>query len=256
MLLTSHDYISHHIPYNNCVVHSESINRKMRVTAHSNLRRDCLHNILLSLLVLHVGICQAQTSSSSVAIAVPISFAVIAVLLCVYFWICFCFRWTQTPPHGASANAQHTPYVYNQRPYYSGDAQPSSYPVQGYVLPSTTPSNPPQTQQAYPGPGQGYVTPSTVTAPYSAPPATPGAASHTVPRVSEPVSLPEATPHQGDAPPGYVEAVAMKTVDNAGQDIQQTVSLPEATLHQGDHALPGYAEAVGMKTVDITGQDT
>ena len=32
-------------------------------------------------------------------------------------------------------------------------------------------------------------------------------------QTSEPVSLPEATLHQGDAPPGYEEAVGMKTID-------------------------------------------
>ena len=37
-------------------------------------------------------------------------------------------------------------------------------------------------------------------------------ASQTVPQASEPVSLPEATLHQGEAPPGYAEAVKMKTI--------------------------------------------
>ena len=105
--------------------------------------------------------------------------------------------------------------MYNQRPNYSGGAEPGSYPVQGYVVPSTT-----QTQQAYPGPGQGYVPPSTVTAPYAPPGAPPGATTQTVPQASEPVSLPEATLHQGDAPPGYAEAIGLKTVDITSQDKQ------------------------------------
>ena len=191
------------------------------MTAHSNLRRDYLL-ILLSLLVLHVGTCQAQ--SSAVFIAVPLSvFVVVAALMCAFFWGCICCdAWVKKRRlRGATANAHYTPCVYNQRPHYAGGAQPGSYPVQGYVVPSTTPGNPPQTQQAYPGPGQSYVPPSTVTAPY-APPAPPGATSQTVPQASEPVSLPEATLHQGDAPPGYAEAIGLKTVDIAGQDKQQT----------------------------------
>ena len=34
---------------------------------------------------------------------------------------------------------------------------------------------------------------------------------------SEPVSLPEATLHQGNAPPGYEEAIGMKTIDLPNQ---------------------------------------
>ena len=194
----------------------------MRVTAQSNLRRDYLL-ILLSLLVLHVGICQAQTDSSGFAIPLSI-FLVSATFMCVCFWVCFCcLVWaSKRRPHGVPANAQYTPYVYNQRPHYAGGAQPGSYPVQGYVVPSTTPGNPPQTQQVYLGSGQSYVPPSTVTAPYASPAPHAGATSQTVLQASEPVSLPEATLHQGDAPPGYAEAIGMKTVDIADQDKQQS----------------------------------
>ena len=188
----------------------------MRVTIHSNLRRDCLLT-LVSLLFLHVGTCQAQSSNGFFAIPVSI-FVVVATLMCICFWACFFYQRAQRARYYPPANAQYTPYVYNQRSNYNGGAQPGSYPVQGYVVPSTTPSNPPQTQQAYPGPG--YVPPSTVTAPYAPPGAPPGATTQTVPQASEPVSLPEATLHQGDAPPAYAEAIGMKTVDTVSQDKQ------------------------------------
>ena len=190
----------------------------MRVTIRSlNLRRDCLLT-LVSLLLLHVGTCQAQSSSGFFAIPVSI-FVVVATLMCFCFWGCYFYQRAQRARYYPPANAQYTPYVYNQRPNYSGGAQTGSYPVQGYVVPSTTPGNAPQTQQAYPGPGQGYV-PSTVTAPYAPPGAPSGATSQTIPQASEPVSLPEATLHHGDAPPGYAEAIGMKTVDITSQDKQ------------------------------------
>ena len=176
----------------------------------------------MSLLLLHVGICQAQSSNGFIAIPV-VMFVVAATIMCICFWACFFFQRAQRARFYPPANAQYTPYVYNsQRPYNAAPgAQPGSYPVQGYVVSSTTPGNPPQTQPAYPGPGQGYVPPSTVTSPY-APPGPPGTTSQTVSQAPEPVSLPEATLHQGDAPPGYAEAIGMKTVDIADQDKQQT----------------------------------
>jgi hypothetical protein len=182
---------------------------------YSNLRRDSLLT-LLSLLLLHVGTCQAQ--SSSIIFAIPVSFALVATLICICFWVCFCVQVAkrrQLHGTGATANVHYAPY--NQRPYHGspGAAQPGSYPVQGYVPPSTvTPAgvNPPQTQQAYPG--QGYAPPPTAAVSNPSPLAPPGG-------ISEPVSLSEATLYQGDAPPGYAEAIGMKTVDIAGQDKQQ-----------------------------------
>ena len=126
-------------------------------------------------------------------------------LICICFWVCFCIQIRRQ----------------SQRPYYGTGAQtqPGSYPVQGYVAPSTTTAgvNPPQTQQAYPR--QGYVPPSTGVVPSVSPLAHPGAIPQAT--TSEPVPLSEATLHQGDAPPDYAEAIGMKTVDIAGQDIKQ-----------------------------------
>ena len=191
---------------------------------HSNLRRDSLL-ALLSLLLLQVGICQAQSSSGTGFVALPISiFVVVATLMCICFWVCFCFQMAKRRQlYGTPANVHYTPYVHNQRPYYStgAQAQPGSYPVQGYVVPSATPAgvNPPQTQQAYPS--QGYVPPSTGVSvvPSVSPLAHPGAIPQAT---SEPVPLPEATLHQGDAPPGYEEAIGIKTVDIVDLDNQQT----------------------------------
>ena len=130
----------------------------------------------------------------------------------------------QRQPYGAPANAQHTPYVmrYNQRLHQDRAAQLAGYPAQGYVVPSTTSSGVdlPQTQQAYSR--QGYVSPLTgAVLPLSV---SPLAHQGAIPQAttSEPVPLPEATLHQGDAPPGYQEAIGMKTVDIAGLDNQQT----------------------------------
>ena len=69
--------------------------------------------------------------------------------------------------------------------------------------------------------GQGYLAgvgaqasyPPQSSTPYPTSPA--GSTSHTVPVAVEPVSLPEATLHRGDAPPGYNEAITMKTIDTA-----------------------------------------
>jgi hypothetical protein len=188
----------------------------MASLTHSNLRRDGLL-ALLSLLLLHVATCQAQ-SSSSISVAVPVSVIIVS-FMCACFCVCFYVqRAKQRQYDGAPANIQYVPYVYNRG---SGDAQPGPYPVQGCVVPSTTPAgvNPPQTQQAYPG--QGYVPPSTAAVPDTSPLAPPGATQSPVQATSEPVSLPEATLHQGDAPPAYDEAIGMKTVDIADQDEQQ-----------------------------------
>ena len=204
---------------------------------HSNLRRDSLL-ALLSLLLLHVGTCQAQSSMSTIIVAVPVTvfaFVVMAIImtLCICFWVCFCVQMAKQRQlfNGAPANARarYTPYVHNQRPYQDRAAQlAGSYSAQGYVVPSTTSAgvSSPQTQQIYPG--QGYVPPSTVTVPSALPLAPPGATQSqtAIPlatqATSEPVSLPEATLHQGDAPPAYEEAIEMKTVDIADQDELQT----------------------------------
>ena len=189
---------------------------------HSNLRRDSLL-ALLSLLLLHVGTSQAQSTSSFITI--PVSFVLAATLMCICFWICFCVQLAKRRQlYGAPANVHYTPYVHNQRPYYGTigllNQQAPSYPAQRYVVPSTTSAvvNPPRTQQAYPR--HGYISPSTGAVPSVSPLAHPGAIPQTT--TSEPVSLPEATLHQGDAPPAYEEAVRMKTVDITDQDELQT----------------------------------
>jgi hypothetical protein len=160
---------------------------------HSNLSRDSLL-ILLSLLLLHIETCQAQSSGG--IYATPVVFFA-TLIICVCFWVCFCIQRAK------------------QRTFHS------SYPVRarGYV--STAPPghsvNPPQTQQVYPG--QGYVPPSAATVPNPSPPVPPEATPQAT--TSESASLTHATLHQGDAPPGYAEAIGMKTVDIAGQDEQQ-----------------------------------
>ena len=190
--------------------------------SHSNLRRNSLL-ALLSLLILHAGTCQAQQSVTRLFAIPVVIFAFVGSLICICFCACFCKQmFKERQPYGAPANAQHTPYVmrYNQRLRQDRAAQLAGYPAQGYVVPSATSSgvDPPQTRQAYPR--QGYVSPLTGAVPSVSPLAHPGAIPQAT--TSEPVPLPEATLHQGDAPPGYEEAIGMKTVDIAGLDNQQT----------------------------------
>ena len=233
--MTSHPVILYIIVLLNSSVALDRRQQLRKMTTHLNLKKDCLWT-LLSLLALHIGTCQAQSSSSSGFVAIPVViFVAMATFMCVCFWTCFFYqRSRQRQYYGAATTTQ---YTYNpQRPYYGVGTQPypaqryvvpstapsnppptQSYPVQQYVAPSTAPGNPPPTQ---PYPVQGYFPPSTVTVP-NAPPAPPGVTSQTVPQASEPVSLPEATLHQGDAPPAYNEAIGMRTVDIVDQDKQQ-----------------------------------
>ena len=188
----------------------------MTASTHSNFRRDFLLKILSLLILLSlIERCQAQDDAGFVALPVSL-FVVGATIMCACFWIILCSSFFYQRAKRRRNNLATTQYTYNpQRPSpYGGVTQP--YPVQGYVEPSTTPDIPPPTQ-AYPG--QAYVPPSTVAVPNI--PSASGATSHTIPQASEPVSLPDATLHQGDAPPGYAEAIGMKTVDIAGQDKDQ-----------------------------------
>ena len=192
----------------------------MTASTHSNFRRDFLLKILSLLILLSlIERCQAQGNGPGAGfVALPVSlFVVTATIMCACFWIisCSCFFYQRAQQrHNNLATTRYTPYNPQRPSPYGGVTQP--YPVQGYVEPSTTPDIPPLTQ-AYPG--QAYVPPSTVAVPNI--PSASGATSHTIPQASEPVSLPDATLHQGDAPPGYAEAIGMKTVDIAGQDKDQ-----------------------------------
>lgn len=189
----------------------------MTVTTHLKLRMDCLLR-LLSLLVLLslVGRCQAQNSGVIVGFfAIPIVLFIIGVsVMCAIFWICYCRHQRAQQGYNAPAAALYTSYN-PQRPYYGADTQPA-YPVQGYILPSsTTPCSLPSAQTY---PGQAYIPPSAVTVP-NIPSDPPETTAQTVPQS---VSLPEATLHEGDAPPAYKDAIGMKTVNTAGQDKQWT----------------------------------
>ena len=66
-------------------------------------------------------------------------------------------------------------------------------------------------------------------------------------RRTQQLFYPQATPSAGGSQPYPVQSNYPQPVPS------QQVSLPEATLHQGD-APPGYEEAVRMKTVDIDGE--
>ena len=175
-----------------------------------------------------------------IAISLPFAiFFVATVSICIVFWWCYCRVSTLAKqPH----YRRRPRYVYNypraqqnvQPPQIraTSNGQPHSTetvvssstnldPIQTIGGDSTTTQstalNPPHETQDQAYSGQGCVSPPTVMAPSTSPgdPArSSSSSSQTVPQAtSEPaVSLPEATLHQGDAPPGYAEAIGMKTV--------------------------------------------
>ena len=142
-----------------------------------------------------VGRCAAQSTT----IVVPVTIAILIVFGAFGFIFCFiCLivinRKRQNRHTTTTFNARERPtgsvtqqVIYSHSTPAGGGSQP--YPVQ---------SNYPQT---YPVPPQTYPVPSQL--------------AYTEPQQ---VSLPEATLHQGDAPPGYTEAVVMAI------DGQQTVA--------------------------------
>ena len=131
------------------------------------------------------------------AIVVPLMFVFffgfVGMIICIICCIIF-----------ANRNANRTTFNARERPaqqvIYQGQATSAGGVTQPYPAQSNYP-------QSYPAPPQTYPVPSQL-------------AYSSVPEPQQ-VSLPEATLHQGDAPPGYAEAVVMTTV---AVDGQQTVA--------------------------------
>ena len=146
--------------------------------------------------------CAAQSDTVTIAVPVTIvslvTFGMCGFVVCIMCCIIVKNRNMQNPRTTFNAREVSTQQViYSHSTPASGGSQP--YPAQ---------SNYPQT---YPAPPQTYPVPSQT---YPVPPQL----AYTEPQQ---VSLPEATLHQGDAPPGYTEAVVMTTVAVNGQ---QTVA--------------------------------
>ena len=139
---------------------------------------------LLLILSTLVGTCEAQNGSSFFFLPLVLFF-VIAAVMCFVFWGCVCGIAWFSKNSRARVSSQTVQYTYNARQsnqgIYPRSQVGSAYPVQSHYPQSSVPY-PPSTRQ-------------TVTE-------------------AQPVSLPEATLHQGDAPPGYEEAIRMKTVSD------------------------------------------
>ena len=136
----------------------------------------------LVLILTTLDCCEAQTDTPAISVVLPV--VIVAVVGCIMFFIicaCVCtiVCFTANRSTQSNLNARTVQYTYSQQQRSQVVGPGRAYPVQGQRYPQSS-------------------------APYLA--------SKTAPE--PPVSLPEATLHQGDAPPGYEEAIRMKTVDN------------------------------------------
>ena len=167
---------------------------KTRNKQHSSLQSSFLPTStagtvsLFLILAILIGKCEAQNSFNSSIITYVVIFVAVAIFMCLLFWCCvgcmiyMCNR--QQPTRTIQ-------YTYNHQPQRGQGVYPQSqYPSGSQPYPGQTYNHP---QSGYPA--------------YSTPTSQPTATE------LQPVSLPEATLHQGDAPPGYEEAVRMRTVD-------------------------------------------
>lgn len=161
----------------------------------SNLSRHCslscirLVSILLILISL-IGRCAAQ--SRFVVTIVPI-LLIVSIIICFCCCVCFaCICHTIQKRTNASKSPQTTEISYNEQPSYHTHT-PSQ--LQGYVPPTARVLYSRQEEQ------------NTLQADAAA---------------SEAVPLPEAILQQGDAPPGYEEAVRMTAASIVDQPEQQS----------------------------------
>ena len=168
---------------------------KTRNKLHSLLQSSSLPTSLAGTVSLFLilatltGKCEAQPSfpGSSITIYVII-FVAVGVFMCLLFWGCVCcmvYIFSRQQP------TRTIQYTHNHQPQTHQGVHPQSqYPSGSQPYP----------RQTYHHPQSGYPA-------YSTPTPQPTATE------LQPVSLPEATLYQGDAPPGYEEAVRMRTVD-------------------------------------------
>ena len=185
----------------------------------------CIHPARLVTLVLFsstlVASGMAQTDSFVLipAILVPAMFCV-GFMICGIMCSCICCKFVKvkrdnaaraTMVHNATRPTQQLQVIYHQQTPSAFSLQ--LYPVQSNY-PQSVPSEPARTE-----PQQGIYLQTTPSAggsqPYpNYPQLVPSQPAYPVPQQ---ISLPEATLHQGDAPPGYEEAVGFTTVNIDGQ---------------------------------------
>ena len=144
---------------------------------------------LLTILISLMGKCEAQNAFTVTLTPIIIVVGIILCFCCCVCCACVCHAKQRVT--NSSKYPQSTEVSYSTNTPYEGADYPQSHTLQSYVPPSSRvlysaqdPNNDQNASQAN--------TPAEVAD-------------------SEPVSLPEATLHQGDAPPGYEEAIRMMT---------------------------------------------
>lgn len=158
------------------------------LSRHFSLSCTGLVSVLFILISL-TGSCEAQ--SNFVVTVVPVIFIASIIACSCCFTCCLCIFHAKT---NASKYPQTTEIGYNEQPSYHTHAGYSHSQLQGYVPPTARVLYPPQEEQNI---SQADV-------------------------AAEPVSLPDAILHQGDAPPGYEEAVRMTAPSNIDHPEQQS----------------------------------
>ena len=151
---------------------------------------------LLIILILLVGKCEAQNTFFVTFTPIIIVAGIIFCFCCCICCACICHAKQRVT--NSSKYPQATEVSYSTNTPYEGADYPQNHTLQSYVPPSAR-----VLYSAY-----------DVNEQNSSPQANAEAVS------SEPVSLPEAALHQGDAPPGYEEAIRM-TTDNVIDEPQQ-----------------------------------
>ena len=160
--------------------------------------------ILVSLLIILISLvpkCEAQSSTFFVTFTPIIIVAVILFCFCCCV-CCACICHAKQRATNSSKHPRSTEISYSTNAPYEGAEYPQSHALQSYVPPSARVLySAPEVNEQNSG--------------------SPRANGHDHDDVSsEPVPLPEATLHQGDAPPGYEEAIRM-TAENVIDEPQQ-----------------------------------
>ena len=158
----------------------------------------------LTILVSLVGKCEAQNTFFVTFTPIIIVAGIILCFCCCVCCACICHAKQRVT--NSSKYPQSTEISYSTNTPYEGAEYPQTHALQSYV--------PPSARVLYSAQGV------TTTEQSLSSPQADHTAGDVVSRTAEPVSLPEATLHQGDAPPGYEEAIRM-TTDNAQDEPQQ-----------------------------------
>lgn len=156
----------------------------------SSTQRPVILVSLLTVLITLVGKCEAQNAFTVTLTPIIVIVGIILCFCCCVCCACICHAKQRVT--NSSKYPQSTEISYSTNTPYEGAEYPQSHTLQGYIPPSSRvlySAQDPNDQN-------------------SSQANTPAEATN-----SEPVSLPEAMLHQGDAPPGYEEAIRMTTAN-------------------------------------------